>query len=68
MRAGVDPGNTVPGNKTAREEAFARLVSLLKEMKTASIPVTSTKTVARKSSTAKPAASCHSTTEMTAIM
>jgi carboxymethylenebutenolidase len=35
MRAGEDPGNTVPGNKTAREEGFARLVKLLKEMKNA---------------------------------
>jgi carboxymethylenebutenolidase len=35
MRAGEDPGNTVPGNKTAREQGFARLVSLLKEMKSA---------------------------------
>ena len=68
MRAGVDPGNTVPGNKTAREQGFTRLVSLLKEMKTASIPINSSKTVAKKSSTAKPAASCHSTTEMAAIM
>ncbi len=33
MRAGEDPGNTVPGNKTAREQGFARLVSLLKGMK-----------------------------------
>ena len=33
MRAGEDPGNTVPGNKTAREQGFARLVKLLKEMK-----------------------------------
>jgi len=29
MRAGEDPGNTVPGNKTAREEGFVRLVKLL---------------------------------------
>jgi carboxymethylenebutenolidase len=35
MRAGEDPGNTNPANKTAREQAFARLVKLLKEMKTA---------------------------------
>jgi carboxymethylenebutenolidase len=68
MRAGVDPGNTVPGNKTAREQGFTRLVSLPKEMKTASIPINTSKTVAKKSSTAKPAASCHSTTEMAAIM
>ena len=33
MRAGEDPGNTVPGNKTAREQGFARLVKLLKELK-----------------------------------
>jgi carboxymethylenebutenolidase len=32
MRAGEDPGNTVPGNKTAREEGFSRLVKLLKAM------------------------------------
>ena len=38
MRAGEDPGNTVPGNKTAREQGFARLVKLLHEMKSA--PVT----------------------------
>jgi carboxymethylenebutenolidase len=35
MRAGEDPGNTVPGNKTAREQGFARLVKLLHEMKAA---------------------------------
>jgi carboxymethylenebutenolidase len=35
MRAGEDPANTVPGNKTAREQAFVRLVKLLKEMKSA---------------------------------
>jgi carboxymethylenebutenolidase len=32
MRAGEDPTNTVPGNKTAREEGFARLLKLLKGM------------------------------------
>lgn len=32
MRAGEDPANTVPGNKTAREQAFARLLSFLKEL------------------------------------
>ena len=36
MRAGEDPTNTVPGNKTAREQGFARLVKLLHEMKHAS--------------------------------
>ncbi len=32
MRAGEDPNNTVPGNKTAREQGFARLVKLLNGM------------------------------------
>jgi carboxymethylenebutenolidase len=32
MRAGEDPTNIVPGNKTAREQAFSRLVALLKKM------------------------------------
>jgi carboxymethylenebutenolidase len=32
MRAGEDPTNTVPGNKTAREEGFTRLVKLLNGM------------------------------------
>lgn len=32
MRAGEDPGNTVPGNKTARDEGFARLIKLLRQM------------------------------------
>lgn len=32
MRAGEDPNNTVPGNKTAREQAFTRLLKLLHEM------------------------------------
>ncbi|HEY1767845.1 MAG TPA: dienelactone hydrolase family protein [Terracidiphilus sp.] len=35
MRAGEDPGNTVPGNKTAREQGFTRLLGLLREMKSA---------------------------------
>src|SRR5271156_735162 len=32
MRAGEDPTNTVPGNKTAREQGFTRLVLLLQGM------------------------------------
>jgi carboxymethylenebutenolidase len=32
MRAGEDPSNTVPANKTAREQAFTRLVGLLKDL------------------------------------
>jgi carboxymethylenebutenolidase len=37
MRAGEDPGNTNAANKTAREQALARLVKLLKEMKSAAL-------------------------------
>ncbi len=36
MRAGEDPNNTVPGNKTAREEGYARLVKLLNGLKSSS--------------------------------
>jgi carboxymethylenebutenolidase len=63
MRAGEDPGNTVPGNKTAREQAFARLVTLIKEMKAAPVAgnATHNKTVAQQS---QPAASCHSNTNV----
>jgi carboxymethylenebutenolidase len=35
MRAGEDPANTVPGNKTARKQAFSRLVALLKNLNAA---------------------------------
>jgi carboxymethylenebutenolidase len=35
MRAGEDPSNTVPGNKTARDQGFDRLVKLLHGMKRA---------------------------------
>ncbi len=33
MRAGEDPNNTVPGNKSAREQGYARLVKLLQGLK-----------------------------------
>jgi carboxymethylenebutenolidase len=55
MRAGEDPGNTVPGNKTAREEGFARLVKLLHEMKGAPVAATST------GKTGVEASACHDT-------
>jgi len=59
MRAGEDPGNTVPGNKTAREQAFARMVKLLKELKslaTASIGGGDTTTATKAD---KAGVSCH---------
>ena len=58
MRAGEDPGNTVPGNKTAREQGFARLVKLLKELKQVSAVDDRTAiTVANK--TAEKPVECH---------
>jgi carboxymethylenebutenolidase len=67
MRAGVDPANTNPANKTAREQGFTRLVSLLKDLKTAGIPTTSNKTLAKKFSTTKFTPSCHDTTKTAAM-
>jgi carboxymethylenebutenolidase len=68
MRAGEDPtqptGNTTAemaaANKKAREEAFTRLITLIKEMKSAPMASNAThnKTVAAKQSTA-PAPQCH---------
>jgi carboxymethylenebutenolidase len=61
MRAGEDPNNTVPGNKTAREQGFTRLVTLIKEMKSAPVASNAThsnKTIAAKKSAA-PATQCH---------
>jgi carboxymethylenebutenolidase len=60
MRAGEDPNNTVPGNKTAREQALTRLVTLIKDMKSSPMAsnATSHKTVAAKKSVA-PAIECH---------
>jgi carboxymethylenebutenolidase len=59
MRAGEDPGNTVPGNKTAREQGFARLVKLLHEMKSARAARIETpkQTLAKKP--VAPAPACH---------
>jgi carboxymethylenebutenolidase len=59
MRAGEDPANTVPGNKTAREQGFARLVSLLKTMKNAHMGANGepSQIMTGKAATASPA--CH---------
>ncbi|HEV2485281.1 MAG TPA: dienelactone hydrolase family protein [Terracidiphilus sp.] len=66
MRAGEDPGNTVPGNKTAREQGFERLVKLLHEMK--GVPAASTSSTSRPTSAKKSApaeVTCHDTTPAT---
>ncbi len=68
MRAGEDPNNTVPGNKTAREQGFTRLVTLIKEMKSAPMASNAThnKTVATKKSSPTQ---CHeSSTQMAGSM
>lgn len=59
MRAGEDPTNTVEGNKTAREQGYARLVKLLKGLKSSSriMPSKPRGEVARKA--ADHTVNCH---------
>ena len=58
MRAGEDPTNTVPGNKTAREQGFARLVKLLDNVQSA--PAADNKTQgAVLANRSAPSAACH---------
>lgn len=63
MRAGVDPNNTVEGNKKAREEGFARLTAELAKIK--AVPARATKTKAMlyspvtKKTVAGKAVQCH---------
>ena len=71
MRAGEDPTNTVPGNKTAREQGFDRLVKLLHAIKAAPAASIGTpkNTLAVKHGASAP--QCHdmgSTTVMAATM
>ena len=59
MRAGEDPTDKVPGNKTAREQGMSRLVKELNEMKSAAPAGSSSR---RPAGTMKPgtlANSCH---------
>jgi carboxymethylenebutenolidase len=60
MRAGEDPSNTVPGNKTAREQGFARLVKLLKDLKQVSAVDDGSATIVADKAVEKPA-ECHAT-------
>jgi carboxymethylenebutenolidase len=59
MRAGEDPNNTVPGNKTAREQAFERLVKLLHELKAA--PAASLTAPSRTTASKSAPTACHDT-------
>lgn len=60
MRAGEDPTNTVEGNRTAREQGYARLVKLLKGLKISSnlTPPRRSRSVLAKKAT-ENATSCH---------
>jgi carboxymethylenebutenolidase len=59
MRAGEDPSNAVPGNKTAREQGFARLVKLLHEMKSAPAASTGAANEGTVANVGKQPAACH---------
>ena len=59
MRAGEDPGNTVPGNKTGREQGFARLIKLLSELKSAPHASLGDQTGAVAAKSAGQPVSCH---------
>ena len=59
MRAGEDPTNTVPGNKTAREQGYARLLKLLKGLKGSSTIMPSRPRGELAHIAAEPAVLCH---------
>src|ERR1017187_6515430 len=59
MRAGEDPTNTVPGNKTAREQGFARLVALLNGLKSAPTAANKTHGAMLANQSVHAAALCH---------
>jgi carboxymethylenebutenolidase len=56
MRAGEDPGNANPANKTARDQALARLVKLLKELKS---PMASLGSESKQTAQQASAPACH---------
>jgi carboxymethylenebutenolidase len=67
MRAGEAP-DASPANKTAREQGFTRLVTLIKEMKSGAPTAsnaTQNKTVATKKPST-PAIQCHNSSMQTA--
>lgn len=68
MRAGEDPANNNPANKTARDRALARLTSLLKALPGGSASQTPPAKNTSTPELAKTAVSCHSSTDSAAIM
>ncbi|QNI38140.1 dienelactone hydrolase family protein [Edaphobacter albus] len=70
MRAGEDPGNTNPANKTARDQAFERLTSLLKSLPATHGSISSPRSSKKPSGEKGLAAttvSCHSGSTATAM-
>jgi carboxymethylenebutenolidase len=61
MRAGEDPTDTVPGNKTAREQGFARLIKLLSEVKSAPTAANQRQSTVLARAAAAGNANCHDT-------
>ena len=59
MRAGEDPTNTNPANKSAREQAFTRLTTLLQQINSAKTTATLTTPQTLKTTTTKPQITCH---------
>ncbi len=61
MRAGEDPTNTVPGNKTARDESFKRLTSLINKLSAVTVSRIQkpARTSAVSAKSAVSAVSCH---------
>jgi len=59
MRAGEDPNNNNPANKTARDQAFTRLVTLIKEMKSSPMASNASHKSSVVAKSTKPAMSCH---------
>ncbi len=58
MRAGEDPGDKNPANKTAREQGLARMVKLLKELKS---PMASLSGESKQTAQQAAAPACHET-------
>jgi carboxymethylenebutenolidase len=59
MRAGEDPGNAMQGNKPAREQAFTRLVKLLKKLRSAPMARNGVPSNATASKADAHAVTCH---------
>jgi carboxymethylenebutenolidase len=69
MRAGEDPANNNPANKTARDQAFTRLTSLLKSLPSTHSSLATPRSTGRSAKASKPipATSCHSETASVAM-